>query len=67
MRVRELIAKLKTMPETAAVIIPVGHCKWDYIDDVEMGIFYPHAMEYMQDDNNEDDVNVVLLNIRKKK
>jgi len=61
MRVKDLIEKLKSMPQTASVIIPSGFGKWSYVNDVEMGIFYPYSMEYMADGNDEDEVNSVLI------
>jgi len=61
MRVKELIEKLKSMPETASVIIPAGLGKYAYVSKTSMGIYYPYANEYVIDDNDEDEVNSVLI------
>ena len=61
MRVKELIEKLKAMPQEASVIFPSSYGKWSYAKEVTMGIFYPYSMEYVEDGNDEDEVNSVLI------
>lgn len=63
MRVSELIKKLERMPQNASIVIPTGYNHFSSANDIEMGIFYPHSIEFVPDSNDEDEVNAVLIKV----